>query len=181
MTSETETCMECRENNLLYFFSSVYPIFSYRLWKKELVFAWKTEGQRSLSPLFARILYKYLLQSGLSDLQVVTVPPRPGKIREKGWDQVQDLAFYLKYRYGLKVICPLKRTTVIEQKKLDRKERLSGGLSDYVWDKKFKGNLEKSVVLLDDVITTGATLEKCRQILEKKGVEKVHAAALFRV
>ena len=43
------------------------------------------------------------------------------------------------------------------------------------------GNIPKEVVLLDDIVTTGATMEKCAWLLKTAGVQKVHGLALFRV
>lgn len=173
--------MECREREGESSLDALFPLHSYRQWKKELAFAWKSEGQRRLSPLFARLLFKALRELGLQSLPLVPVPPRPGKIKEIGWDQVDELAAILRKKCGIQVRADiLARKSSGQQKKLGRDERLgaAGAVYDLRPDAK---NVPKEAVLLDDIVTTGATMEKCAWLLKTAGVEKVYGLALFRV
>jgi len=180
--------MECREREGESSLDALFPLHSYRQWKKELAFAWKSEGQRRLSPLFARLLYKALRELGLQSLALVPVPPRPGKIKETGWDQVDDLARFLRKKYGIQVRDDiLARKSGGQQKKLDRDERLGAAGAVYDLRPPFRDAVSspaavpKEAVLLDDIVTTGATMEKCAWLLKAAGVEKVYGLALFRV
>ncbi len=160
---------------------ALFPLHSYRQWKKELAFAWKTEGQRRLSPLFSHLLFKALLELGLEKTPLVPVPPRPGKIKEKGWDQIDELAGILKKSHGIQVLGDiLERKSQGQQKKLSRQERLGALGASYDLRPNIQG-LPKEAVLLDDIVTTGATMEKCAWLLKKAGVQKVWGLALFRV
>lgn len=173
--------MECRERDGESSLDALYPLHSYRQWKKELAFAWKSEGQRRLSPLFARLLYKALRELGLEKTPLVPVSPRPGKIKEKGWDQVDELANILKKEAGIEVRKDiLIRASQEQQKKLGRDERLGAGGAVYQLRDGIEG-VPKEAVLLDDIVTTGATMEKCAWLLKSAGVQKVYGLALFRV
>ena len=55
---------------------------------------------------------------------IVPVPPRPGKIKENGWDQVQELSEFLEFKYEYDVERIMERRTSVQQKTLDRNERL---------------------------------------------------------
>ena len=179
---------------------ALFPLHSYRQWKKELAFAWKTEGQRRLSPLFARLLFKALRELGLQETPLVPVPPRPGKIKETGWDQVDELARILRKKHGLQVRTDiLVRKSSMQQKKLGREERLGAAGAVYELRPAFSplqdggenagasacarpsANIPRELVLLDDIVTTGATMEKCAWLLKSAGVQKVYGLALFRV
>ena len=180
--------MECREREGESSLDALFPLHSYRQWKKELAFAWKTEGQRRLSPLFARLLFKALRELGLEKTQLVPVPPRPGKIKETGWDQVDDLARFLRKKCGIQVRDDiLVRKSSGQQKKLDRNARLGAAGAVYDLRPAFReavvgsAAVPKEAVLLDDIVTTGATMEKCAWLLKAAGVEKVYGLALFRV
>jgi len=188
LISETELCMQCREEKILKHVDLMVPLYSYRLWNKELMFVWKTRGERSLSPLFAGKICEVLKQ--LDVKVVVPVPPRPGKIAEKGWDQIDELCQYLRFVYGFKMCCLLERKTHLQQKRLDRNERLKTIGSSYVLRKPkeikrvlndFDGVLPEEVVLLDDVCTTGATIESCGSLLKQCGIKWVVAVTLFSV
>lgn len=174
--------MECRESTLLNHLDGIYPVFSYRLWNTNLLCRWKLEGERQLSDFYSEILNKRLLQlkDKTGDFYIVPVPPRPGKIKETGWDQVQELSEFLEYQYNYKVLRMMERRSSVQQKTLDRSERLETiGKSYFV--KKEVNQIPESVCIIDDVMTTGATLESCAEKLKEAGVKKVYAVTLFSV
>ncbi len=152
------------------------------------MFRWKMQGERSFSPLFARLISNVLRQQGES--VIVPVPPRKGKIRKNGWDQIEELCLFLEKRYGFRVLRILERKSKEEQKKLKRTERLESIKSSYSLKnakeiqgalKPFSGSFPERVCLIDDVCTTGATLESCAEILKKEGIKTVNAVTLFTV
>lgn len=166
-----------------------FPLWTYRAWRKSLVFLWKMEGMRSLSPLFAGCVERKLREvEGIAgrSLPVVPVPPRPGKIRAEGWDQVEELSRLLEVGFGRRVLRVLSRTARVQRKKLGRAERLGGIGSAYRAAtgrraRRMMSPPPESAVLLDDVVTTGATLEECASILRSLGVRRVFAVALCSV
>lgn len=145
------------------------------------MFKWKKENFRNLSYVFADVIDQFIknqLSGSKEELFLVPVPPRPKKLVKKGWDQINDLADILSKKY--KVLKILERTGEGEQKKLSKQERL--GTQEVAYRlKENVSQIPESVILLDDVVTTGATLEKCAGILKENGVKKVTAIALFRV
>ena len=60
LVSEIGLCTTCRNQPLLTHTDGVLPIHSYRLWKKDLLFSWKTAGMRQLSPVFAQLMADFL-------------------------------------------------------------------------------------------------------------------------
>lgn len=189
LISEIELCSSCRNEKILQSVDLAFPLFSYRLWKKNLLFAWKTEEKRVLSPLFASFVFNKIQQIELLEkekIPVVPVPPRPGKIRKKGWDQIDELCFYLRNLYGVKTLNVLKRLTRFQQKKLNRMHRLEQIKKAFVLKnkkeiKKFLKSPPQKVILIDDVMTTGSTIEACAEELKKGGVKKVIVITLFVV
>lgn len=182
LISEHELCMECRENSLLADVDSVYPLFSYRLWASSALCRWKLEGERSLSSFFAGLLQKRLheLLELKGDFAIVPVPPRPGKIRQTGWDQVEELSCILENLYGFTVLRILERYSAVEQKTLDKEGRMNSIGRSYGVKKGVQALPEK-VCLLDDVLTTGATVVSCSLKLKEAGAKEVFAVTLFIV
>ncbi len=181
-------CMKCREVPVLKSTDKVIPLFSYRLWNRELMFRWKSQGERSFSALFARLLCDILKKNEASIL--VPVPPRKGKIRKNGWDQIDELCLFLQKRYGFRILRILKRNSVNQQKKLNREQRLESIKTAYSMCssfelqkalKPFSGKLPEAVWLIDDVSTTGSTIESCARLLKNAGIKKVDAVTLFTV
>jgi predicted amidophosphoribosyltransferase len=200
LVSELDVCSACRERPLLLHADGAFPLHAYRLWKKELLFAWKGEEKRALSPVFAALVHKALAEleplAG-HNCPVVPVPPRSGKIREKGWDQIDELCSFLHEGFGNPVLKLLVRRTRLQQKKLDRVQRLGTIGSAYAAapERRIKRILSaycrqngrefcalpEAVVLLDDVMTTGATIETCASLLKQIGIRRVYALTLFCV
>lgn len=188
LLSLKDICLNCRTNPVLKSTDTVLPMFSYRLWNKELMFRWKMQEERVFSPVFAKLLSEVLKICG--EKVIVPVPPRKGKVRKKGWDQIEELCEFLEKRYGFIVLRILERNSKEQQKKLGRTERLETIKSSYSLKnadeiqrtlKRFGGFYPCRVCIIDDVCTTGATLESCAEILKKEGIKTVNAVTLFTV
>lgn len=182
LISEEKMCMECREGRILKSTDGVFPLFDYLLWYKKLLFRWKINGERRYSEYFAGLIYERVsqIEKKYGKVVLVPVPPRKGKIFEKGWDQIQDLCFFLEVKFGCSVMGFFERVSFVQQKKLDRKERLETINNSYVLKKKIK-SFPQNVCIIDDVLTTGSTIESCAFLLKSSGVSKVFAISLFIV
>lgn len=179
LISEENLCTDCRENPVINNIDKIIPIFSYRLWYKELLYKWKIQGYRKLGYIFSKKILK-IYNENFSDYVIVPVPPRPRKIKNHGWDQINDLLNYLKLQQDLNIMYLLERTETQQQKKLNRKQRLAHKGSSYVLNKKFSNKkLPKKVLIIDDILTTGVTLENCAITLKNAGVESICAITVF--
>lgn len=187
LLTEHELCMECRRSPVLCFVEKAFSLFPYVFWYRELLYEWKTAGDRRLSVVFADELYRLIsgtaqLCSNGIVLPIVPVPPRPGKIQMRGWDQVRDLAVILHLRYNIPVLNLLRCVRTVEQKHRSRTERLKGLAGTYVFDSKsLRKPLPSSVILLDDIMTTGATLEACATQLCALGILHIYAVTIASV
>lgn len=146
-----------------------------------MLFMWKMQNKRNLSFIFAyftAVAMKKLYPDGNYPV-ICGVPPRPGKLRERGWDQIKELCLYLKVLYGFKIQNLLVRSSREQQKKLNRSDRINRMGCSYVLRKNCR--IPESAVLLDDVLTTGVTAESCCSLLKKAGVRTVKVITLFIV
>jgi competence protein ComFC len=107
---------------------------------------------------------------------LVPVPLYPVRRRERGFNQAGELARLLGKRTGLVVWDVLERTRQTEvQARLRRSERLRNQLNAFGLKRGF--DLQgKRLLIIDDVFTTGATINACAQVLKKAGAQ--HLAAL---
>jgi ComF family protein len=180
LISEIGRCLPCREQGerLCERTAVVYP---YSGKYRKLLGEYKFGGNITLGRFLAERLKEACTRllaadsGGTMDTPLlVPIPPRPGKLRKTGWDQVEYLARILK-REGLPVYRCLKRLPSFSQKKLNREERLRNLRDRFVLTRPAPGE----AVLFDDVITTGATLEACAGALKNAGTGKVYAVCLF--
>jgi len=112
----------------------------------------------------------------LKDAVIVPVPPRPLKIKELGWDQVDYLVKKLEKKCKeINVSRILKRRKSKVQKELTRTERLNN-LKGRIY---LQNNAPKTALIIDDVITTGSTMEVCANVLKENGAQKVYGLCLF--
>jgi len=108
---------------------------------------------------------------------VVPVPLHPSKRRQRGFNQAADLAVHL----GLPVAHALRRTrrtetqTALPAAQRHRNVRDAFAVTDAVLSLN-----NRAVVVVDDVATTGATLEACARTLKDAGVREVRALTAAR-
>jgi ComF family protein len=111
----------------------------------------------------------------------VPVPLHPARRRERGFNQAADLARHL----GVPVLAALRRTrATAAQTGLPAAQR-HGNVRNAFAVSRAGRRLSRIpaaiVVLVDDVSTTGATLEACARALKEAGVQEVRALTAARV
>ncbi len=169
LVSEKETCMRCRLAD--YGFNRVTAIFPYADSVKALISAYKTHERFSLACFFAQELLAVIKQE-YSDWVLVPVPPRAGKIRKKGWDQVDAIMKTLSLKHGIAVHKILRRVHGdIQQKSLNHDERARNIHGKFYCQTRLP--LPRQIVLVDDVFTTGSTLSECAAVLKTAGALSV--------
>ena len=104
---------------------------------------------------------------------IVTYCPRsPRKVREKGTDQAERMARRLASRLGVPFVPTLARQDNEEQKMLDREARYRHASHSYHLRRGGSVTL-KRVILVDDIVTTGASMAACAEVLLDGGALSV--------
>ena len=118
------------------------------------------------------------IRAHLDGAVLVPVPLHPARERERGYNQAMLLAQCLAPP-GVRVADVLVRGRMTtKQHKLDRAARarnLSGAFT-----LRRDGRVPRSVVLVDDILTTGATLEACAAVLRSAGASRVYGFTVAR-
>lgn len=144
---------------------------------RAIIHAWKYEGRRSLARPLAALLHV----RGSEVLEgadcVVPVPLHRSRRRQRGFNQAADLARHI----GLPVVDALERTRATRvQADLPaarRHENVRGAFGPRRCACRLR---DRVVVLIDDVSTTGATLDACGEVLLESGVREVRALTAAR-
>jgi ComF family protein len=185
LISEIGVCLSCR-NGQERSFDRVITLFPYTGEYERLLKSYKFKEKLRIGRFFAECLKRGARQfpefGGL-----VPVPPRPGKIKKNGWDQIEYLARLLEKPgriYPSEETTPgkplpvcrcLKRLPSLSQKELNRDERRYN----------LKGRIEliakvpETAIIFDDVYTTGSTMDACAEVLKKSGARRVFGICLF--
>ena len=141
----------------------------------------KYQGWRRLAEPLALLMAERLMVEGLAAAWAVAVPLHPERLRRRGFNQAELLAHELRTQLGL--TAPpgeLVRTRATPpQVGHDRRWRLENVRDAFAW----RGDplAGRSVLLVDDVATTGATLEACAAALRASGAGSVIGVSVARV
>lgn len=149
---------------------------------RDLIHRFKYGRDQSLVPLLSLLMARALGDpriSGKTFDAVVAVPLHPLREREREFNQASLLAVGMGKRLGIPVIAPLSRTrATAPQARFDRVERLENMKDVFV----LRGKMprESTLLLVDDVATTGATLDACAALLMEAGASEVCAVTIAR-
>jgi predicted amidophosphoribosyltransferase len=108
---------------------------------------------------------------------LVPVPLHPRRLRKRGYNQAAAIAEALGRRAGIPVVdCLVRAGPSITQVGRDRAERKAGPAGSI----RPEGGAPERALLVDDVVTTGATLGACRDALVAHGAHEVAAVCFAR-
>lgn len=119
---------------------------------------------------------------GVGENTIVTYVPRTRKnVREYGMDQSERLAKYVARYLGLPKLKTLVNVSRKLQKELDHNERYVNASTSYRLSKDADGMLRgKTVILIDDIITTGASMLSAAEILAENGASGLIFASVLK-
>ena len=145
---------------------------------KDIIHALKYDRRRSISPRLGAMMR----ERGAALLRdadcVIPVPLHPWREYRRGFNQAHDLAIHL----GPPVLPLLKRMVHTRpQIDLPRDLRLANVMNAFETVPGSRLPVPAIAVLVDDVSTTGATLESCARVLKAGGVQEVRAVTAARV
>jgi ComF family protein len=114
---------------------------------------------------------------------IVPVPIHRSKLGERGYNQAELLARGVGKELGIAVIPDLlvRNKKTLPQKKLSDKERLRNLLEAFQYNEKSAGKNSKpitKVLLVDDIYTTGSTIEACTNVLKLNGIAEIYFIVL---
>ena len=176
-------CKNCQSKNL----DGLYFPFSYQIpLIKELIHYFKYPPfVKDLAKVFSGLIkdYFFLLEEkpDLSDFLVLPLPLTKKRLKWRGYNQARELALYFSREFSLEmrddILIKIKETLPqTELNKKERKENIRGAF--LIKNKSVIKN--RKILLIDDVYTTGATLEEAAKTLKGAGAQKVFGLVIAR-
>ncbi|WP_324359033.1 ComF family protein [Acetivibrio sp.] len=191
--TKIEICKECYEQisfkeeasinpqGKYNYYDSVICVCDYSGIVKEAIRRYKFYNKPSYYRTFARLLaqkIKELTQWQKFDM-IVSVPLHPNRERNRGYNQSYLIARQLSRELGIKnesrLLVRVKNTN--SQSLLKRDDRLINIKDAFKITNasKIEG---KTMFLVDDILTTGSTLNECSRVLKEAGAKKIVAAVI---
>ena len=158
VSEETESRLENLKK--LRKLNNIYYIWDYNEEFKKLIFSYKYNRKKSLAKLIARLIeqeFKFIIQKEKIDF-IVSVPINKKRENERGYNQVDEILKQLKVNY-------------VEIKRIKNTEKMHKLLNEKLREENIRGSFRiesdfdfknKKILLVDDIITTGATLKEIK-------------------
>jgi ComF family protein len=168
-------CHECRGRVLA--FDQAWSGFAYEGVAREVVGALKSRGALVLASFIAHEIAARAPAALLAGT-LVPVPAHARRRRSSGFNQAWEIATALGREVGVPVGNALRRVRASAQVGLERRARLENAQGSVRVRRGFA--VPPRAVLVDDVYTTGATLDACAQALRESGTEEIVAITFAR-
>ena len=146
-------------------------IFTYNQAMKDFFSQYKFDGDFLLRKVFASVLAEELKK--YRGYQFVVIPLSPERLLERGFNQVEGLVEVAGFSF--KDILGKREESASSSK--SRLERLATEIPFFIKD---GISLPKKILLIDDIYTTGATVNRVKRLLEEAGALDVKTFSLVR-
>jgi len=186
--NETDLCHSCRieapdcpiTRQKMSFLDSWTAVWHYEDNVRRSLIRYKFYGARSYVLCYGRMLAMKLLKEFPESFDLLTwVPISPLRKFFRGYDQVELLATAVGKELGMQPVSTLKkiRHNRPQSRIKDVAKRRANVLGVYALTDR-EAVRDKRILLLDDIITTGATAGECARVLLTAGAKEVHCGAV---
>lgn len=189
ITEKGALCPDCKEARKSSLDSIVAAVSYENQAVKKLIYNLKYRFISDSSEPLSEWMTKALLRNDLPipDL-IVPIPLHPRRLRWRGYNQSQLLAENISKNLApmlnieVKDILKRDKNNKAQMKIKNYRERLQNIQDIFSFDARFGQNIlkNKEILLIDDIATTGATLQECAKILKENGAKKVYGAVIAR-
>ncbi len=185
---ETDLCHTCREdtdefpkpNRKISFVAGWTSMWYYNGKVRHSLLLYKFYNRRSYGTIYGRLLAMKLHRDPICQYDILTWVPVSRKRRWfRGYDQVELIARSVGEELHTPAISILKKTrhTKPQSRLLDISQRRANVMGAFTVSDPARIS-GKRILLLDDIITTGATVSECARVLMTYGAKEVHCAAV---
>ena len=160
-------------------FDQTIAVFRYEFPVDRLIKALKYQHQLVIAPLLGKTLAQHPSLKEANIDQIVALPLHPERIRERGFNQSIEIARPISQQLGRPILfdAVVRSKATLRQAGLSFKERHANVLGAFECGIDLNG---QHLLLVDDVMTTGATLNECAHVLKLHGAARVTVAVAAR-
>ncbi|MEI8143516.1 MAG: ComF family protein [Candidatus Berkelbacteria bacterium] len=172
ISDDGKVCPNCRKR-LNISFDAIFVGTHYLGLPLQMIESLKYLGYRDLAEIIGEMMIRRILLSAFDykKFVVTAAPLHISRKNERGFNQSELIARYIAKRLGLEYQDLLiKKIKTERQVGLTREKRLENVRE--VFEAR-KGVIGKNIIIIDDVVTTGATLSECAKVLKAAGAKKV--------
>jgi ComF family protein len=167
-------CVDCLKNE--YYFDRSFSAFIYEKIIAKVIFEFKFFRKRFLAKFLTRFLFIKFKEIEEKIDYIIPVPMHIKKLRVRGYNQSLLLANELSKLVNIPCIYDvlMKQRNTKAQINTSYKARKHNLKSAFCLKEKYKDLIaNKTILIVDDVITTGSTINECAKVLKSNGVGRV--------
>lgn len=179
--STDSLCEACAKHDLM--FDSAFSVYCYDGVMRDLIHKFKYSGAMWLADFGAESMVQEHDISAL-DIDIVTfVPMYAKKQRTRGYNQAELLANkFAEYTGKNHADLLVRKVNTTPQSQLDKDERMKNIENAIALNKQYVNTVKnKNIIIIDDVLTTGSSLNECAKVLKENGAAKVYGYCLCSV
>lgn len=159
-------------------FEKGYSCLTYGMYERKLIFDFKYNGKRYLARHFGDMLYDRIILENIKPDVIIPIPIHKSREQKRGYNQASLMASRLAERMNIafdgKTLYRKKNTGLLRGLAPAEREAMLEG----VFDVKGGCCTGKSILLIDDIFTTGATADACSRVLYDCGAKNVYLLTL---
>jgi ComF family protein len=173
-------CKECKDKT--FYFDEAFSSCVYEDPLREIIHQFKYNGKDYLGRFLAGLLIEFIntYKLPMKDFDfIIPIPLYPSKLRQREYNQALILAEYIAKEFKLKLLkdALYKIRNTPAQAELDSQQRWKN-ISDCFRVNPKISLKDKNILLIDDILTTGATTSEAAKTLKSKGARKVTVLVL---
>ena len=162
------------------YYDKLLCLFEYNGIMKQRMLQYKFNDKKYISKTFAEIIFYKLKKYNFKADYIVPVPISKRRMFERGYNQSECISRFLSKLTGIKMVnnCLVKVKNNSMQSSLSAVQRKINVKNVYAVTNK-EIIKDKTIILFDDIFTTGATMNECAKVLKSAGAKEVIALALM--
>lgn len=173
-----EGCSYCLKKS--FYFDKAISCVEYNNFSKNIIFKFKYSSQTYMSKYIAEIMKQKLELENIKFDYILFVPLHKKRQNKRGFNQSEKIANNLGKLVDVPVLDVLIRKQYTRRlyklKKIDRQEELKNA---FLIKKDEAILFNKRILLVDDIFTTGTTVNEISKVLKLKGVDKVFVISML--
>jgi len=177
LLDEKKEC-SCRQDERKLYYAKVYSACEYSGIIRQKLLDFKFSGKKELSRVFAWLIIRKLQMTNKKFFDIIiSVPMHETSVRKRGYNQSELIAEHIASYYSTPLVVKnlVKTRETLAQSKLDKKDRIQN-LKDAFKTTSKKELVGKKILLVDDILTTGSTVNECSKVLIESGAKEVFVA-----
>ncbi len=176
--NDIKNCNFCKDKK--FYFDRAISCIEYTDLSKKFIFKLKYNDKTYLSKIIANIMKEKLCVENIKVDYILCVPIHKKRLKERGFNQSQKISFYLSKYLDIPFLDILKRIKKTKKLyKLNKNERQNELNNVFKIDDKNNLLKNKDVLVVDDIFTTGSTVNEISKVLRKYGVNKIYIVTLI--